>query len=163
MIEFTVKDVVLGDSSIHEIIDRIFSDNVLKTIHGQNTEISPWKQNRREVKYCHDVSNISHPFKKFVIKDKIWVTAQQVLHFDAADDKQARMENKVKLKCVGSRFISINSIFRIHRCEKTDNNMFEANVRVNVALPGIANMTEHLLVDQAKDEVERFVREIRVI
>jgi hypothetical protein len=39
--------------------------------------------------------------------------------------------------------------------------MFEAKVRVNVALPGIANMTENLLVDQAKDEVARLVQAIK--
>lgn len=162
MIEFTVKEVAIGGfkQSIQDAIDSILSDTIVKSIHGNTTEISPWKHNKREIRYSHDVSNVSHPFKKFVIKDTIWVTAQQNLHVDPTIN-EARVENKVKLRCVGSSFISIDSIFKIQRCNKTDNYMFEAKVRVNVALPGIANMTEHLLVDQAKDEVTRLVQAIK--
>lgn len=155
MIEFAVKDIVIGNMDVYNAIGNIFSVSALKNVHGTETEVSPWKQNKRQVKYCYDVSGISHPFKKFVIRDKVWIVSEQSLHVE--DDTNARLENKVKVKCIGSRFISIHSTFNIKHCLHSSNTYFGAKVRVNVALPGIAKMTEQLLADQAKQEVDRFM------
>ena len=155
-----MKDIVIGNMDIYSAIGSIFSVSSLKNVHGKDTEVSPWRQNKREVKYCYDVSGIQHPFKKFVIRDKVGIVAEQKLHIDE-DEKQARLENKVKLKCIGSRFISINSTFNINHCIDSNNTYFGAKVRVNVAVPGIGKMTEELLADQAKSEVDRFVQVIR--
>jgi hypothetical protein len=161
MIEFCVKDIVLANSdNIYSAIGSVFSASSLKNVHGKETEVSPWKQNKREVKYCYDVSGIQHPFKKFVIRDKVWIVAEQMLHVND-DETNASLENKVKLKCIGSRFISINSTFNINHCIQSNNTYFGVKVRVNVSVPGIAKMTEELLADQARSEVDRFVRVIR--
>jgi hypothetical protein len=159
MIEFSVKDVLIGKMDLYHAIGSIFSVSSLKSVHGEDTVVSPWKQNKREVKYCYDVSDIQHPFKKFVIRNKVWITAEQMLHIDD-DETKARLENKVRLKCIGSRFISIHSTFNIMHCVHSNNTYFGVKVRVNVAVPGIAKKTEELLAEQAKSEVDRFVRAI---
>jgi hypothetical protein len=161
MIEFAVNDIMIGKMDVNNAIGSIFSVTALKRVHGNDTEVTPWKQNKREVKYCYDVTDITHPFKKFVIRDKVWIVANQVLHIDE-DETRAKLENKVKLKCIGSRFITIHSTFNIRHCIHSKNTFFGAKVKVNVALPGIAKMTEQLLADQAKNEVDRFFRAIRM-
>ncbi len=158
MIEFSLKDMFFGKTrDVHSAVESVFSVSSLKNVHGKDTQVSPWEQNKREVKYCYDVSGIKHPFKKFIMGEKVWIVAEQMLYVND-DMTNARLENKVNLKCIGSRFISIKSTFNINHCYKSKNTFCDVNVRVNVALPGIAKMTEELIADQAKGEVDRFFR-----
>lgn len=145
----------MGNVMLDDAISRLLSDSTLKSIHGNGTVIRPWKNNVRNIEYAYDVRGVSHPLKRFIIKDDVPIVVRQTVSI-SDKSSEARITNQVFVKCFGSRFISIKSTFDLIRKEEEKQAFMCAKVMVNVALPG-SNKTERLLIHNAQNEINKFV------
>lgn len=160
MREFRLQDICLGNLSIPDAASLVFSCDALKSFHGPSAEVGAWDETqRREIKYMRDVRNVKHPLKRFVMKDKVPVTAKQTIK--RMDDEQCVVDSQVRLGCFGGRFITVASTFKIERKGVPARTFFSGEVRVKAALPGIRKMTEAMLVENAESELRGYAQHIQ--
>jgi hypothetical protein len=161
MREFKVENVCLGEVSIPDAVGLVFSCETMKEMHGPNTEVGAWSASgERQLKYDYDVSNIRHPFKRFVMKDTVPVVATQTMH--QMHDRCCVVDNSVRMRCFGANLIRIAANFKLERKGEPKRTYFSGEVRVNAALPfGLKRMTESMLIESAEKEMRHYATHVQ--
>ncbi len=160
MREFKVVDVCLGDVSIPDAAGLVFSYDTMKAMHGPNTEVEPWNAaGERQLKYDYDISNIRHPFKRFVA-NRVPVVASQTM--EQINDRCCVVDNRVRMRCFGAHLIRISANFKLERKGEPKQTYFSGEVSVNAALPfGLKRMTEAVLIDNAEKEMRQYATHVQ--
>ncbi len=154
--EFKIADVCLGEISIPDALDLVFSYDTMKEIHGPNTVVGPWNHaGERQVKYDFDASEIRHPFKRFMA-DRVAVVASQTMK--EVDERSCVVDSRVR---TFARLICIGASFKLERKGEPEKTYFSGEAKVNVTLPGLKKMTEALLIDNAEKEMRRYVAHVQ--
>lgn len=155
MKQFSLKDLNIGQLNMKEAKDIVFSKETLREIHGKNTKISDWVNKKRIVEYDMEINNAPGPMKRFIVGNRINVYGIQNIKEDT--DHNLYVENKLKLNCVGSRFLKINPSFSLTK--RGNDIFFNANVNISVwAPPPINHLAESFMIIQAEKDILNYAQ-----
>ena len=65
MIEVNINNILLNETDLNMAFSRTFGNEILAKIHGHNIKISPWKDNKRHVKFKTNIDNIPIEIRRF--------------------------------------------------------------------------------------------------
>lgn len=161
MITFELSNIYLGDISLNQAKDIVFSHKVMRQVHGNDTEITPWVSNKRTVKFKMDLpaKEIPSVMRRFLPSNNIKVVATQRIKPSTPNRHEVIVH--IKMNCLGSQLVSVNPIFVLRENLGKKGTYFDARVSVNVwAPPPINHIAEKFMILQAEKDLLVYAKKI---
>jgi hypothetical protein len=155
-----MESLFLGNIDLDHAIKTTYSNNVLKRVHGNNVRLSPWNKNNteRRLEYNMHLNEVPVAIRTLLMTNNINVCCNQKVMYQ--DEFRHEVENKVKLDCMGSRLVSIQPRFILHRNDQNET-FFTAMVKVNIWAPQpIKGIAENFMIIQAEKEILEYGKAI---
>ena len=156
--------VDLDGLSMQEAIDLVFDPDTLRQVHGQDMEISEWKNGQRKL-HMH--------FKNLQIPEQVRkclsggsdprVTVKQVIE-KSDDPAEHRVKNKVRLHLLGQEFIKVRPRFSLMTSVDQVGAVatrFAASVEVHAIFPPPLNgIVEAFMIQESQNDILKYIEVI---
>lgn len=153
MKEVIIDPQPLGKLTLPEAFDFLFSTEKLKNFHGKNTYISPWKDDKRTIRFQMDVDAVPQEVRVFFCGEKLRITTTQNVE---REKTRWTVSNRVRLHFVGAELFDVRPTF----CLETDKNditnlscKVQHRARLPIPLNGIV---ERFMASQTLRELNEY-------
>jgi hypothetical protein len=155
-----IEPLHIGKFSLDTVFENVFGNEMLRKIHGDNTQITDWdNKNKRTIKFSVNVDNIPMELKRFFCGSKLRVTSRQTRDIKP---NRINVNNRIKMHMVLSELFHVKPQFYL---EETANEIyFGGEIKHAAVLPPPLNaICEGFMMTRSRREIEVFKQRILIV
>lgn len=162
MKEVHIEPKILGNFSLSQAFDLLFSIEMLKNIHGNSVKVSEWKNDERIIKFSINIDTIPYEVRVFFCGDQLRITTRQRRYKET--EKRWIIENKMRMHFMFAELFQVHPTFILETIDGIT--YLQVRVEHHAILPTplnhvvetfMASQTEREL-NEYKDVVEQAIR-----
>jgi hypothetical protein len=148
----------MGSLSLKDAISVVFDNDTLRRVHGEDMQITEWKEGRRRLHMAFDTSGIPEQVRRaFCGGPRTRVTVKQVI--ERSTEEEHRVRNKVRMHVLGQELIKVRPLFVLTK--KDSKIELAASVQVHAILPPPLNhIAEAFMIEQSERDVRAYLEVI---
>lgn len=152
------KAIDLAGLSMQEAIEMVFAPDTLRKVHGDDMEISEWKNGQRKLHMHFKGLQIPEQVRKCLSGGSDpRVTVKQVI--EKSDPDEHRVRNRVRLHLLGQEFIKVRPRFSL--TSMLNITRFTASVEVHAIFPPPLNgIVEAFMIEESQKDILKYIEAI---
>jgi hypothetical protein len=165
MREHNIEGLDLGPVDVGRAAEVVYGEPLMKTMHGDNATIEPWRNNRRKLRVVMDSESViplAPEVRRFVCGNKVRSTIKQKIEKNTEELHEVKSD--IKLHVLGAEFFKVRSLFQLKRHPSdAKRTTFDSRVEVHAVFPPPLNhIFENFMIEHAKKDIEYYTQQMQL-
>lgn len=157
MKELHIEPILLRNISLNNAFDSVFCDETLKKIHGPETKISTWENDKRIIRFSINIEKLPKEIKKFFCGSKLRITSKQTRNIikDSKNNDMITINNRIKMHFIFADFFFIKPNFYL---KNTNEGIYFGGIIEHSAVlpPPLNSIAEIFMKSQSEKEIREY-------
>lgn len=154
-----MPSITLPYDNFEDALKSVWSDENLLIVHGKSLKTTPWKNDKRSLKFSINIENIPSEIRRFFCGKELKITTTQKL---CRTPSQWDIRSNIRMHFLGSEFFKVRPYFFIKKITEGQL-VLGGNVQHHAILPPVlSSIAENFMLSKTTFEMEHFYEILRV-